>query len=199
MGFSRANTYDVVADVVRSEESVVLGMKCLLAHCTNLSPDAAWSEIGKLDFEGDARSLEVWIEKVLVVEPPGANIAALWFGLFDQASPNGRAFSSLYLVGSETYTPEDDDGDWACSPAYVPQQRYAESVVLQSISSLLDGRGDGVSSLGSYMLPLAYAALAVKKAEYSIPAGIWLQGCAVRSIAVGFDSGDFVTLPQIRR
>ena len=193
-----ADTYDIIAGVVRSEEIVTAGMLRQLAHFTNLSPDAAWFETGKVDFEDDARNLEAWVARVLVTEPPSANVAAFWFGLLNQAGPDGRAFSSLYIAGSETYSPDDDGGDWACSPAYLPQQRYAESVVLRSISGLLEGRGLGLSWLGSYVLPSAYAALAVKKAEYSIPADIWLQGCAVRAIAVGFDSGDFVTLPQIR-
>lgn len=195
--FSVADTYDVVAGVVKSEGSVTVGMKRLVEHCAHLSPDPAWPEIGKLDFEGDAENLKTWIEKILVTEPPSANIAAFWFGIFDSLGPDGRASSSLYMAGAETYDP-GDDGSWACSPVYFPEHRYAESAVLRSISGLLAGRDNGVSWLGSYMLPLAYAALAVKKAERSIPADIWLRGRAARAVAVGFDSGDFVTLPEIR-
>ncbi len=141
-------------------------VKRLVEHCAHLSPDPAWPEIGKLDLEGDAENLKTWIEKILITEPPSANIAASWFGIFDLLGPDGRASSSLYMAGAETYDP-GDDGSWACSPVYFPEHRYAESAVLRSISGLLAGRDNGVSWLGSYMLLLAYAALAVKKAERS--------------------------------
>jgi hypothetical protein len=173
-------------------------MERLISHCSDLCPDKVWSEIQRLDFSGDAEDLKTWLENVLVSESPGANIAAFWFGLFDQVGPTGQAFTSLYVAGAETYDPADDSADWASSPAYFPEHRYAESVVLRSISTLLEGCGEDVSWLGSYVLPLAYAALAVKQATRSIPADVWLQGRAVRALAVGFDSGDFVTLPEIK-
>ncbi len=195
VGFSLADTYDFVAGVVSSEESVTVGVTRLLQHCAHLCPDRAWSEIGKLDFEADAQDLKTWVEMVLITEPPGAKIVAFWFGLFDRTGADGRVFSSLYLAGTETY---DDSGDWASFPAYFPKRRYAESRVLRSISYSLEGRDQRVSWLGSYILPLGYAALAVKKAGISIPSDIWLRGCAARAVAVGFDSGDFVTLPTVR-
>jgi hypothetical protein len=198
MDFPAADTYDVVVNVVSNEESVNDGMARLVAHCAHLSPDAVWSEIGKLDFDGDAKHLTGWLMEVLVAEPPRANIAAFWFGLFDRLGPDGRGYSSLYMAGTATYDPADSSCDCACWPAYLPKCRYAESVVLRSISGLLAGRHQIVSSLGSYVLPLAYAALAVRKAECSIPAEIWLGGRTSRAVAVGFDSGDIITLPQIK-
>jgi hypothetical protein len=197
--FTVAETYGAVADLMRDETDVSSGMKRLLAHCNSLHHSAVWSEIAKLDFAADSAHLRRWLSDVLGTEPPGESVAAFWFGLFDGTTPDGGVVPQLYVSGSESYDPDDTSSGWACSPAYFPNGRYADSAVLRAISRMLVGAGEEISWLGSYVPPLGYATIAIADACRRLPPDALLGGRASRAVAVGFDSGDFITLPVIRR
>ncbi len=117
----------------------------------------------------------------------------VWFGLFDETGPQGGAFARLYLAGSESYDPDERNSGWACSPAYFPDGRYADSEVLRSMSRILSTTGEEISWLGSYVLPLGYASLAVSDACRQLQPDTLLGRRTSRTVVVGFDSGDFVT------
>lgn len=176
-----------------------VGVKRLLDHCNGLCPSAVWSEIAGMDFAADSAYLRRWLHDLLETEPPGENIVAFWFGLFDETAPDGGAFARLYLSGSESYDPDDSNSEWACSPTYFPNGRYADSAVLRSIPTVLRGVEEEISWLGSYVLPLGYASLAIADACRRLPPNTVLGSRASRAVAVGFDSGDFITLPAISR
>lgn len=199
MDFTVADTYGAVSDLMRCETDVTSGVRRLLEHCDSLCPSAVWSEIAELDFAADSAYLKRWLHELLETEPPGENIVAFWFGLFDETAPDGGAFARLYLAGAESYDPDETNSEWACSPAYFPSGRYADSAVLRSISKVLSGAGEDISWLGSYVLPLGYASLALADACRSLSPDTLLGRRASRPVAVGFDSGDFITLPAISR
>jgi hypothetical protein len=165
---------------MRYDLEVVPGVGRLLEHCSGLCPSAAWEQVAALDFAGDLDYLKRWLRDLLETETPEENIVAFWFGIFDDGGPGEAPFARLYLAGSESYDPEDKTSEWACSPVYFPDGRYADSQVLRSMSTMLGTAGEGASWLGSYVLPLGYASLA-------------------GAVAVGFDSGDSITLPAISR
>lgn len=197
MDFKVEDTYGLVLDLVRSNVDLVSGMIRLLAHCSRLCPSPAWDEIASLDFASDAVYLKRWLHDLLQSEPPGENIVAFWFGLFDRSSPGG-AFACLYLSGAESYTSGDTDSGWACGPAYFPDGRNADSGALRSLSAMLRSLDEDAAWLGSYVLPLGYASLAVAQALGQLPPGLLLGRRNSRAVAVGFDSGDFITLPEIK-
>lgn len=199
MDFTVAETYGVVSDLMKFETDVVSGVRHLLDHCNRLRPSSAWSEIGGLDFTGDSANLKRWLQGLLETEKPEENIVAFWFGLFDETGPDGGAFARLYLAGSESYDSDDSTSEWACSPAYFPDGRYADSGVLRSMSRILSTTAEEISWLGSYVLPLGYASLAVADACRQLQPDALLGRRTSRAVAVGFDSGDFITLPAITR
>jgi hypothetical protein len=199
MQFSEADTYGEVLNLVRSEINLVPGMRRLLEHCNSICPDTVWREIADLDFASDSDNLNQWLRALLKAEPPEENIVAFWFGVFDEAGTDGRGFTRLYLSGSETYDSGDKAGDWACSATYFPHGRYADSRVLRSVSDILRTAAEDASELGSYVCPLTYACLAVTEACHQIPHELLLGRHVSRALAVGFDSGDFITLAPIRR
>jgi hypothetical protein len=197
MDFTVENTYGAVSDLMRCETDVVSGVRRLLEHCNGLCPNSVWSEIAKLDFSSDSAYLKQWLNDLLATERTDDKIVAFWFGLFDETDPDGGAFAQLYLAGAESYDPDDTDSEWACSAAYFPNGRYANSVVLKSISRMLSNAGEDASRLDSYVLPLGYTSLAVADACRRLPSDILCGSTTPRAVAVGFDSGDFITLPPI--
>jgi hypothetical protein len=199
MDFTVADTYGAVSDLLRCKTDVASGVRRLLEHCNGLCPSAVWSEIADLDFAADSAYLKRWLHDLLEAEPPGDNIVAFWFGLFDETAPDGGAFTRLYLSGSESYDPDGLNSDWACSPLYFPNGRYADSAVLRSVPRILSGVGEQISWLGSYVLPLGYGSLAVADACRCLSPDTLLGTRPSRAVAVGFDSGDFITLPMISR
>lgn len=196
--FTVADTYDVVVDVVARHTDVATGVKKLIDHCGTLCPSTVWREISKLDFPQDSHDLELWLRTLLLEEKPDESIVAFWFGIFDEFTPEG-GLARLYLAGSESYDPLDQSPDWACSPTYFPAGRYADSRVLPAVSAILRQADERAMWLGSYVLPLGYAALAVAEACRRLPVDLLLGGRTFRDVAVGFDSGDLITLPRINR
>ena len=199
MDFTVADTYGAVADLMRCDTDVVSGVKRLVEHCNGLCPSPVWNEIAALDFSGDSAYLKRWLHNLLETETPESSIVAFWFGIFDETGPDGRAFTRLYLAGSKSYESAEESSEWACSPAYFPQGRYADSKVLRSMSAILSAASEDTAWLGSYVLALGYASLAVAEACRQLPQDLLLGTRTSRAVAVGFDSGDFITLPLVNR
>jgi len=199
MGFTVEQTYGALSQVLKSAPDLVNGMRLLLDHCDQLRSNDVWGKIVELDLTGDAAYLKGWLQNVLAAERPPDSIVAFWFGLFDGASSEGGSLARLYVAGSESYDPEDTNAEWACAPAYFPAGRYADSLVLRSMSRLLSGTDEDTCRLGSYVLLLGYASLALAGACREIPCDVLLGDRPSRAIAVGFDGGHFITLPLIRR
>jgi hypothetical protein len=150
-------------------------------------------------YPGDCAYLKKWLHDLLESEPPGENIRAFWFGVFDEAEPGGLAYTRLYLGGSEVYDPDDETAEWACSLGYLPRGRFADSLVLRSVSIILRSVNEEISWLGSYALPLGYVSLVIAEACRQLPRDVLLGRRTSRAAAVGFDSGDSVTIPLITR
>jgi len=189
------DAYGLVSNLARSEVDVASGVGRILEFCNSVCPSEVWREIGALDSTHDCSALERWLHDLLEAEPPEESIVAFWFGLFDEVGPDGRVFTRLYVAGSVSYDPNEMDSSWACGPAYFPRGRYADSQVLLSASALLSAAGGDALELGSYAFALGYASLAVAEVCRQLPSELLLGRRDSRHVAVGFDSGDFVTLP----
>lgn len=199
MTFSEADTYGVVSSLMMTGTDVASGMRRLIEHCNRLCPDAVWDRVAALDFTGDSDHLTRWLQHLLEVETPDESVVAFWFGIFDQAGADDRNFTRLYLAGSASYDPDDKTADWACRPAYFPKGRNADSEVLRTVSTILRAAGREASELAAYVLPVGYVGLAMVHACARLPRDLLLGHRTSRAAAVGFDSGDFITLPLINR
>lgn len=190
--------YDVMARITYSASSVTEGMIALLDYTAQVQPNVAWDQLRRLDYGKDVTALRDWLERVLTEEPPGPEVKAFWFGLFNNGVEDGVS-CTLYISGpTEEYTP--DTLDWACwtDETYLPQGRYAPSPVLHALYRAADGVEDA-GLLGEYTLCLGYACLAVAEAARSVKSVLFLGEADERPVAVGFDEGDGLLLGTVTR
>jgi len=180
--------------LLASECGVSAGMASLLDLCAERVPDEVWSAVGEISFETDAANLQRWLERVLALEPPPDRIEAFWFGLFDAEIGDGRETCVLYLSGAARFDPGGDSADWACQTpdSYLPEERYAESAVLDRIHQAV--QGSKVASFAEWVLCLGYASLVVQRMCQTIDPGLLLRRRASRAVAVGWDDGDWIVL-----
>src|SRR5262249_41990318 len=121
-----------------------------------------WQEMRKLDFEGELPHLRAWLGDVLASEPPGAEIQAYWFGLFNYLE-DGVESCDLYVAGSDHFDPDDLSPDWAVNPSYFPEGRYADSRALAALHQGLALADENAFEFGDYTLCLGYACLVVAR------------------------------------
>jgi hypothetical protein len=185
-------------EIIISAHDINSGMDHLVNLCQGIIESPAWPKICSLDYKRDIEELRKWLELVLISEPPSPKIKAFWFGLYNPVLENGDSTAGLYISGSTRFDSEDTTGDWAVwdDSSYLPKRRYADSVVLKEIYRLVTE--NEVADIGEYVLCLGYAFFAVREICSSIkPSSLLLGEYKERRIAVGFDSGDFIILPDI--
>lgn len=176
--------FDFIDELVLTSTNVDASMVSLLSYCSSMFPSPTWAKIREIDFEADVLVLSNWLEDLLKVEVPSNEIKAFWFGLFTHVNSEKIAECKLYVSGSVKDIDEPDWNVWD-EKTYLPTNRYANSVVLSSLYSILTEE----KMLGDweYILCLGYAGLAVK----SVWEATRLEGFRV---AVGFDDGDYIIL-----
>ena len=186
------STFKKIQEVVASGVGVAEGMETVLAFCEKARPHADWSVLSKLPY-GNLSELRSWLVRVFEHEPPPQKIVGLWFGLFNPVV-DGVVVCDLHLCGSERFSADPGDKSWAVGPEWRPTERNAGSRILTALY-LVAHRDGGLGNDAEYALALAYAALAVSevlRAETSFPRLKETVG-----VAVGFDSGDFLTLGSL--
>jgi hypothetical protein len=191
-------SHKMVTSVVDSDCAIWDGMSSLIEFCSEHESWDGWNALRELDFETDSLTLTNWMTQLLITEPPPKNIKAYWFGLFNPVQ-NGTTTCGLYAAGAVTFDPDDESFEWACGPAYFPEGRYATSMVLDGIYRKVSTANGFVPSYGEYVLCLGYAGLIVKYLAATIKCELWLDSCATRALAVGFDSGDGMLVGSVTR
>jgi hypothetical protein len=171
-------------------------MQALLVYCHKQYPWTGWGEIAKLDFEADVAAMAKWLEGVLQSEPPPSTVKAFWFGIFNPVY-DGVTTSDTYIARANEFDPDDESFDWACDPAYFPDDRYAHSQILHRIYQTVTG--SPASLMGEYILCPAYTAFAVRDLAKRLDKQLWLGNSKERGLAVGFDSGDAIILESLSR
>lgn len=126
------------------------------------------------DLREDIAATQAWWESLERSVPE--TIAGLWFGLFSAAQQDGRAVTTLFVVGTAAFDADDEAADWAASEyVWQPEGRYVELPELAALPS------------SPYEAPLAHVAnvlTAVRPWQH-------LSGVGA---AVGYDDGDFLVL-----
>jgi hypothetical protein len=170
-------------------------MEALIAYCEENCPSAVWEDVRHLDFDADLTRLRTWLVDVVTTEPPSSEIEAFWFGIFNPVQ-DGFESCDMYVAGSDHFDPSDELAGWAVSPAYFPDGRYSDSVVLAALHRTVASAGDA-AAFGDYALCLEYACLAVAEICTTIDPAILLGTRESGAVAVGFDEGDAVPLGDI--
>lgn len=190
--FDLSEAFNLIEDLTKLSPNVSAGMTHLLDYCEYKNPHTVWASVRTLDFEGDTKNLESWLEHVLSSEPPSHEIIGFWFGLFNRVEEK-KISCALYISGSTKYL---DESDWAVwnEASYLPNSRYADSKILHEIFRILEE--NNMLGDAEYILCLGYACFAVHAICNSIHAKMLLGERGSRTIAVGFDSGDYIILSE---
>ena len=177
--------FDFIEDLTRTSPNVSFGITGLLDYCASKLSNPAWSKIKDMDFDSDVQNLSNWLRQVLLVEPPSDEIKSFWFGLYNPVR-DGKVSCGLYISGSMN---KPDEPDWAVwnEKSYLPESRYADSMVLPKIYALLVE--NAMHDDWEYVLCLGYASLAVRSIYET--SAFKQHGFQV---AVGFDEGDYIIL-----
>lgn len=190
--FDIVQAHDTVAAVLSTPIAVDDGMSLLIDYCAEHEPWQGWDVLRKLEFESDQLNLKRWLEDLLTQEPPPDDVNAFWFGLFNPVI-KGKSTCGLYAAGTKTFDREDEDFEWACDPAWLPDGRYAKSQILNDIYQRVNKAKDSVSSY-QYVLCLGYAGLVLNQLATTLPLSTWLGKESSRALAIGFDSGAGILL-----
>ncbi len=167
----------------------------LLALFGGSAPDRIWAELGKLRLGEDVAALQRWLAELCRKEPPGDDVVALWFGLFEGQDGESRQTGALlYVAGADQFDPMDDD--WPCDPRWFPEGRYASPAVLWRVSTELARAGQKAKKLAG-LACLACAALLVRAAAPAVAA--CLAPHAPRAVGLGWDDAGVVLLGALSR
>lgn len=103
-------------------------------------------------------------------EPPPSTTIAFYLGLFDQSTGllNKYEHQSMYICGTDRFA-TDDDGDWACGPAWFPNYRYFPRSFFKQLGKL-EGLNDlQTGFLLSQTFAAAFALVAGPMLAKSVP------------------------------
>lgn len=194
----------IVAELAR-RRPIAISMAALIDHCEALCPHPDWDKLRGLPY-GNISPLVDWIESTFRDEPSPTPLKGLWFGLFNPC-PDGRTpVADIYVSGSERFDPDPLDNSWAVGPDWWPEGRYAGSAALADIYRIAYRQGvrgsEREACLGNdaeYPLVLGYGAFVVRELLGQVTPSLVLGESNSLGIAVGFDSGDFVSVGQLTR
>lgn len=181
--------------VVRSSCPVSEGMQRMISHCSSANPDPCWERFYKLAIDEDLVRLRRWLEAAFTAQPPPDDIPGLWFGIVE-LDRGGQSTSDLYICGGQPCEEEPEDrvlgDDWQPDTG-----AYAHSSVLDEIRQLTNTERGNLER-ASYLLPLAYAALAVRWLVTTLPLELLLGAATQRLVTTGFESGDSIGIGTLR-
>ena len=167
----------------------------LVALFARAAPDPVWAELARLRPDEDVTSLARWLGELVRREPPGGDVVALWFGLFEGQDGQSRQTGALlYVAGADRFDPLDDD--WPCEPCWFPEGRYAAPAVLWRVSTVLAKAGARARKLAA-LACLACAALLVRAA--APPVGALLAPSGPRAVGLGWDDAGVALLGAITK
>jgi hypothetical protein len=139
-----------------------------------------------------------WIRSAFSEEPPARPLRGLWFGLFNPVRHDDEPVADIYVCGSERFEWNPIRNDWAVNPEWVPETADAGSEVLAEIYRIAYREG-GLENDAEYPLCLGYGVFAVRDALTRVEPSLILGASDSLGVVVGFDSGDWVLVGELRR
>jgi hypothetical protein len=183
----------VIHELLPNSESVATLMHALIDAHVKEYPNGDWSPYYRIPYDSEIPVLQkLWFPSVIANHPPAkVPIAGFWFGLFNPVIGKGQhreTVADFYVSGSREFI-LDAESDWAVSPAYFPEGRYANSVVLKSIYQEANKAG-GLGGDAEQFLCLGYVAFALKFILAELELNQILASDKPVGVAIGWDSGD---------
>lgn len=127
---------------------------------------------------------------------PARNVNGLWFGLAEMLlnETSDESMWMPYISGSEVFDP--DDGDWPCSPAWFPDDRWAPNQPMETLSALRGEHEDRAWYIDVCLIEPLHM-LYVAQFARTCPRSILLGTAKSRGIGCGIDSGDLHTIGTV--
>jgi len=174
-----------------------------LQKCANLwnyldriYPSPAWKLTRELNFGADFSAHKEWLQYLFTSDPPNADVAGYWFGIFFTEYPKyeNACLNNLYIGGTSEFVLTDDSKDWACGTFIWPDREKMDAPELLHEDIFNYSYNNGIKESDRSYLYLAYHIILLNELIPSIDPQVWLQNSRYRGAALGFDEGDFVTL-----
>jgi len=187
--------YQAIAEVLMGHLAPSAALRSLLNHALSNPSFADARHLDDLPYEEDIDLIVESVRECIRREPIPETVTGLWFGLFEPTDGSATPGWSMYMSGSVRWQPHDTDFNWAVSPEYWPDRRYLKSRILRDVYAQVKSVAPGARVELEYLLVLGYSAIAVR--EVSNRLGPLLAGPQLRGVAVGFDSGDAITVATL--
>jgi len=192
MSFNIDNAHAFINQIISSNMNINTAMTNLIDYCEKHDSKnmEIWTAVKKLNFSSDSNIQKNWLKNVLIYEPPSNQIIAFWFGIYFPII-NQKTTYGYYINGSTEFSLKDTD--WSCwdNDSYLPDNRYANSSILQKLYLLV---GNGKSDMGEFILCLGYTSLLIKEICKTINPKLILGKHKYRSIGIGFDSANHYSI-----
>ena len=197
MEFSHDASWQNFEEVFNAKLPIAEAWKLIIDFHEQQKPKDYWSEIRKLNVEGEQSDIICWIEQIVSASPISKRTIAIWIGiskLFDEE--NEREYYAIYLQGSDKY--DEKTIEWAEEPTYEPEHNYGLVDVLSQMDQLLHKDVEDYTFL-DWMLPLAYIALTFDDIIRTnrLKKELFLTGKTKLYVSAGFEEGDYMNLTAI--
>jgi hypothetical protein len=197
MGLDHAGVFATILRCLESPAALSIKMGLVIDACESGVKHPDWSKLRALPYD-DLGAMQAWIRRPFEQEPPTVTLAGLWFGMFNPVY-HGRPVVDVYLAGSTEFSLDEGNIEWACRPAYWPENRSACSEILSSIYRIAYTPEKGLGNNAEWSLCLAYGAFLVRYLLDRVEPNLIVGGGNPVGVAVGFDSGDFIVLGMLTR
>jgi hypothetical protein len=184
--------WDVIVGVVAAPGKITPRMQELIDFCAAAIPHDEWARLRCIDYDTETSSHLKWFAG-LEAAAKGQSSKGVWFGLVNPIR-EGKATLDLYGATSAAYDP--NGLTWARS-INRSTKRFVGSQVLGEIYSTAYATGDdSLENDAEYPLALGFGAMAARAILETRPLTGFLD--QIVGAAVGFDSGDFLYLGEVR-
>lgn len=205
--------YAKVGELLASNAGLKDGMKAICCWCSEGEPHAVWKTLESMDWESEVEEFPLWLSHVLKQNPLPAAVKTLLIELVELTDLDDKKCPvtlGLRIVGGtdepdgDIFPPDDGDEEFPYEPPSLTAGSTNLVKIQKTFSSLTGaGRGgasDEVKSLGTYVLPLAYAGLLLNRVLPKLPPSKFISPkTAVRHIALGFSGGDCLVLGKVNK
>ncbi len=160
-----------------------LAMEAIVPALTPKQADA----LRAIDFAAETKGLRQWFRALLRSEPPGEQINAFYFGIFDQVVGllKNKDAPAMYVGGSNCFDPADEFGEWACDMAYLPRLRYPRVRAFRQLASVVPPEDDFRSIVAdAFVFSLAQDLTTHTESSLVLGNHPW------RAVGSGYDAGD---------
>lgn len=196
-------SFDItIHELLADSNSVGDSMLKLIDRHAEVYPNGNWQPFYAIPYDHEIPHLQrEWFPSVIENDPPASvPIVGLWFGLFHPEVGERReraTVTDFYVAGARQFE-LDASSDWAVSPDYFPEGRYAESSVLGAIHhaaygprGLLGGEVVGLRNEAEQYLALGYVAFALKVILMDVDLALMLGSKEPVGVALGWDSSSY--------